>query len=84
MDNDPVRTRRAQIAKWNLIANRVGYLMFGAAFAFFFMTFAFGFPDFLVSIVAACLIAGSFLLAPSIVIGYAVKAAERADREKGY
>ena len=35
----------------------------------------------LVTVVVASLIAGSVLLAPSIVIGYAVKAADRADRD---
>jgi hypothetical protein len=33
--------------------------------------------------VIACIIAGSILLAPSIIIGYAVKAAERDDLENG-
>ena len=84
MENDPVRATRARIAKWTLLANRVGYLLFGTAFALFVMAFAFGFPETLVSIVAACLISGSVLLAPSMVMGYAVKAAERFDREKGY
>ena len=82
--NDPIRGLRAKIAKWNLLANRIGYLLFGVAFAAFIMAFAFGFKGPLVSVVAACLIIGSILLAPSIVIGYAVKAAERFDREKGY
>ena len=31
-----------------------------------------------------CLIVGSLVLAPAIVFGYAVKAAERDDRERGY
>ena len=82
--DDPVRTLRAKVAKWALLANRVGYLLFGLAFALFVMAFAFGMPEALVSTVAGCLIAGSFLLAPSMVLGYAVKAAERFDREKGY
>jgi len=33
--------------------------------------------------VITCLVIGSLLLAPSIVLGYAVKAAERDDRERG-
>lgn len=51
--------------------------------ACFVMAFAFGFKGPLVTVVVGTLIAGSILLAPSIVIGYAVKAAEREDREKG-
>jgi hypothetical protein len=33
-----------------------------------------------VTIVVGCLLAGSALLAPSIVIGYGVRAADRVDR----
>jgi hypothetical protein len=47
------------------------------------MAFAFGFQGPLVTAVIVLLVAGSILLAPSIIIGYAVKAAERDDREKG-
>jgi hypothetical protein len=36
-----------------------------------------------VAVVVACLLAGSALLLPSIILGYAVKAAEREDRERG-
>ena len=35
------------------------------------------------AIVIACLIVASILLAPAIVLGYAVKAADREDRERG-
>jgi hypothetical protein len=80
---DPVRARREQVAKWTLIANRVGYLLFGVAIAVFFIGFAIGFTGPLVAIVVGCMIAGSLLLAPAIVLGYAVKAAEREDRERG-
>ena len=81
--NDPVRARRAKIDKWNLLANRVGYLLYAVAVSCFVMAFAFGFKGPLVTVVVGTFIAGSVLLAPSIVIGYAVKAAEREDRERG-
>jgi len=82
-ENDPVRARRAQVAKWTLLANRIGYLFMALAVAAFVMAFAFGFKGVIVTIVTASLIIGSILLAPSIVLGYAVKAAEREDRENG-
>lgn len=47
------------------------------------MAFALGFKGPLVTVVIVTLIIGSILLAPSIIIGYAVKAAERDDRERG-
>jgi membrane-bound ClpP family serine protease len=81
--HDPVRARRAQVAKWTLIANRVGYLLFALAISLFVIAFAFGFGATLVTIITICLVVGSILLAPSIVLGYAVKAAERDDQERG-
>jgi len=80
---DPVRARRAQVAKWSLLANRIGYLLFAVSFAVFVIGFVLGFTPPLVSIVVTTLVVGSLLLAPSIVLGYAVKAAEREDRERG-
>ena len=80
---DPVRVRRARIARWSLLANRVGYLLFGLAVALFVVAFVVGFTGSLVAAVVASMIAGSLLLAPSIVLGYAVKAAEREDRARG-
>ena len=81
--DDPVRRRRAQVARWTLIANRVGYLVLSLAVALFVMAFAFGFNSVMASLVVTSLIVSFVLLAPSIVLGYAVKAAERDDVERG-
>jgi len=80
---DPVRQRRARIAKWTLLANRIGYLCFAVALAVFFIGFAIGFNGTVSAIVITAMVVGSILLAPAIVVGYAVKAAERDDRERG-
>ena len=80
---DPVRARRQQIARWTLRANRVGYLCFAAAVAAFVLAFAFGFTGTMSALIIGALVAGTVLLAPAIVLGYAVKAAERDDRERG-
>lgn len=80
---DPVRARRQQVAKYTLLANRIGYLLFAVAISCFVFAFAIGFSGFIVTLVTINLVAGSILLAPSIVLGYAVKAAEREDRENG-
>jgi hypothetical protein len=80
---DPVRARRQRVARWSLLANRVGYLMLAVAVAVFVIGFAVGFTPAVVGVVVACLLAGSALLLPSIILGYAVKAAEREDRERG-
>ena len=81
---DPVRVRRAQIAKWTLLANRVGYLFVALAMALFFIAFAVGFSSAMATLVIVTFVIGCALLAPSIIVGYAVKAAERDDRERGF
>lgn len=81
---DPVRARRAQVAKWTLLANRVGYLFIALAMALFFIAFAIGFSPTMATLVIITFVIGCVLLAPSIIVGYAVKAAERDDRERGF
>ena len=78
-----MRARRAQFAKWTLLANRIGYLLVALAIATFIIGFAIGFSAAVATIVIVAMVAGFALLAPSIVLGYAVKAAEREDRERG-
>ena len=80
---DPIRVRRAQIAKWTLLANRVGYLFVALAMALFFMAFVLGFSSVMATLVIISLVIGCVLLAPTIILGYAVKAADRDDRERG-
>jgi hypothetical protein len=83
VDDDPIRRRRAQVARWTLLANRVGYLVLALAIALFLIAFVVGFSATMAGLVVATLIIAFVLLAPSIVLGYAVKAAERDDRERG-
>ena len=80
---DPVRAKRQRIAKYTLLANRVGYLFFALAIAVFIIGFAVSFNGAVSAIVIGSLVIGTILLAPAIVLGYAVKAAERDDRERG-
>ncbi|MBW8826672.1 MAG: hypothetical protein JF603_10050 [Acidobacteria bacterium] len=42
-----------------------------------------GLPSGVLAAATACLITGAVLLAPAIVLGYAVRAAERDDRARG-
>ena len=75
--------RRARIARLVSIGQRVGYSLFGVAVLAFGVGFAAGFTTGVVVIIEICLLVGSLLLAPAIVFGYAVKAADRDDREHG-
>jgi len=79
---DPIRVRRAKLAKWTLLANRVGYLVLALAVALFVLAFAFGFTPTMATLIVVSLVVSFALLAPSIVLGYAVKAADRADAEQ--
>jgi hypothetical protein len=83
-DVDPIRVRRAQVAKWTLLANRIGYLFVALAMALFIIAFAVGFSSTMANLVIVTFVIGCALLAPSIIVGYAVKAAERDDRERGF
>jgi hypothetical protein len=80
---DPVVARRRRIGRLADAAQRAGYLAFLVAVVAFAAGAALDFPRALVTVVIAALVVGSVLLAPAIVLGYAVKAADRDDRERG-
>ena len=65
------------------MGRRVGYALFGLALVVFVAGFVVGLTSAVAVIVVAALVVGSLLLAPAIVAGYGVKAADREDRERG-
>ena len=77
---DPVLTRRARIARLVAVGKRTGTGLFLAATVLFFVGFFTEFSGRLASMIVGCLVGGSLVLAPSIVFGYAVQAAEREDQ----
>jgi len=81
---DPIRVKRAQVAKWTQFANRSGYLFVVLAMVLFVIAFFSGFSAVMADLVIISFVIGCVLLAPSIIVGYAVKAAERDDRERGF
>ncbi len=78
--SDPVLVRRAAIARLVSVGQRVGYALFGVAMVLFFVGLAAGYTQVLTNVIVGCLLAGSLILAPAIVFGYAVKAAEREEQ----
>jgi hypothetical protein len=82
VSDDPVLERRRRIARLVEIGQRVGYGLFGLAIVAFLVGLVVGFGRVSVLIVVAIAL-GSVVLAPAIVFGYAVKAAEREDRQDG-
>jgi hypothetical protein len=79
--DDPILADRARIATWVSRGLRTGSALFAAACALFFTALLVGFGGLVTAAITLCLLLGSAILAPSIVFNYAVKAANRADRD---
>ncbi len=80
--NDPILVRRARLAHFARLGQRLGYLAYGVAILGFVVAMATGFNDAVANTLVVLLVVGSFLLAPAIVLHYAVRAAideERVD-----
>lgn len=80
---DEILEKRARVATMVATGKRVGYSLWLIAMVLFFVLFFTDFDGPLVTVVVVCLIAGSVVLLPAIVMGYAVRAANRDDREHG-
>lgn len=81
--DDPVLAKRRRIAGLVALGQRVGYSLFGVAVVLFVVGLVAGFGGAVTGGIVAAIVVGSLVLAPAIVFGYAVKAAERDDREQG-
>jgi len=79
---DPVLARRARIARWVKVAQRVGYGALLLAIIAFVVGLASDFPAWLVGVTIGCLIAAIVILPVPIILGYGVRAAERDERRE--
>lgn len=79
---DPVLVQRARAQRIANVAKRVGYVLFLASMVLFFVALATNLPSGLTTAAAATLIGGCIVLAPAILLGYAVRGAERDDEER--
>jgi hypothetical protein len=82
--DDPVRARRAVIGHRVAWASRAGYGALGVAVIAFGAALATDFPSLLVNLTIAGLVAACLILPVTIILGYGIRAAERADREQRY
>ncbi|MGB1505005.1 MAG: hypothetical protein ACPHIC_06970 [Acidimicrobiales bacterium] len=80
---DPVLARRATATRLAQLGQRLGYALFGLALVVFFVGLTTTFTTTVSQIIIGCIVGGSIVLAPAIVVGYAVKAAARDDVEQG-
>ncbi|MBJ82392.1 MAG: hypothetical protein CL462_05735 [Acidimicrobiaceae bacterium] len=78
--NDPVIRSRERIRMLAGAGRRCGYGCFLTALAVFVINYYLGSSSFWISLTVALLIIGSLVLAPSIIFGYAVNAAEREEQ----
>jgi len=77
---DPVLARRAQMARLARTGKRVGYSLWLVAIVTFVVGMVSTLRPAMTVIVIGGLAAGSVLLAPSIVVAYGVRAADREER----
>lgn len=78
-EHDPVLARRQRIGRIAATAKRVGYVLVLVSVVTFFVGLATDFPPALVGVSIASLAAACVILPLPIIIGYGVKAADRAD-----
>jgi sugar phosphate permease len=78
--HDPVIRSRERIRMLAGAGRRCGYSCFLTALAAFLINYYSGSSSFWISFTVALLIIGSLVLAPSIIFGYAVNAAEREEQ----
>jgi predicted Na+-dependent transporter len=79
---DPVLERRARIARFVRLAQRVGYASLLLAIVAFVAAAVSDFPSWLVTVTVVALVAAIVILPVPIVLGYGVRAAEREERQQ--
>lgn len=78
---DPIVERRARIARWVKLAQRIGYLALGIAIVGFVIAFVTDFAGWAVTLTIVSLVLAIVILPLPIVFGYGVRAAEREERQ---
>jgi sugar phosphate permease len=79
---DPILEQRERVRRLANAAKRIGYVLFLASMVLFFVALATDLPTGLTTAAAVALVVGCVVLAPAILLGYAVKGAEREDHDK--
>ena len=80
-DDDPILERRDRYRTGAAIAQRIGYLLYGAATILFFAGLLTSFSGIIVTIIIVFLIAASVILAVAIQVSYAIRGAERHEED---
>ena len=77
---DPMLVRRESLRRLARLGPRLGYLACAASLVIFAAGLASGFSGRVATSLVVLLVAGSVVLAPAIVLHYAVRAADDEDR----
>ncbi len=80
---DPLLERRAQMARLASLGQRAGYFALLVAVIAFAWALIADFPAGTTTVLAVSMAVATLTLAPAIVLGYAVKAAQREDDDLG-
>ena len=80
--DDPVLVQRERMRRLAATGSRVGYLALLVAIVAFVAGVLTGLPGWSVGLVVGGFAVATACLVPSIILGYAVKAAAREDRER--
>ncbi len=80
MDDDPILRQRARALALANAGQRTGYSLLLLAIVLFVTGLIVGINDTFVTVIVVCLAAGALTLGPSIILGYAAKAAERFEK----
>jgi hypothetical protein len=80
--DDPVLVQRERMRRLAALGSRVGYTALLVAIVAFGAGISNDLPGWSVGLVVAGLAVATACLVPSIILGYAVKAAAREDRER--
>lgn len=80
---DPVLVQRERMRKLASLGSRVGYLALLVAIVAFLVGVLNDLPGWSVGLVVGGFAVATACLVPSIILGYAVKAAAREDRQRG-
>ena len=79
---DLVLARRARLARLASLGRQVGYLAFGLSVGTLVLGLATDFTEGIAAVIVGLLVGGSAVLAPAILLHYAVRSAEREDAER--
>ena len=79
---DPLMARRARLARLANLGRRVGYLTFALSIGMLVLGLATDFTDGISAVVIGLVVGGSAVLAPAILLHYAVRGAEREETEQ--